>query len=59
MASRTMLVVIVLVTLVVNLVLDVTTDLPMLARWGVAVPVALVVGAVASRVWTRSEPSRD
>ena len=59
MASRTMLVVIVLVTLVVNLVLDVTTDLPMLARWGVAVPAALVVGAVASRVWTRSEPSRD
>lgn len=47
--STTVVVVSALTAFLLSFLLDVTTDLPMLARWAVAVVGALGVGALLSR----------
>lgn len=46
------------VALAVNIALDLSTDAPMLMRWGVAIGIAMVVTVVLSR-WLAVRARRD
>lgn len=49
---------VIVATFVANMVIDSTTDWPILLRWGVALVAGLVTGAITLAVWTRSH-ARD
>lgn len=47
------------VAFLVNLILDVTLEMPMLVRWGIAVAVVLVLTLMVESLRRRRGPARD